>query len=103
VKYVLIRTDKADDQLSSIIHYIAADSGDVNVALAYLDKIEAAVMQLEDFPYKGVQPRYSILRRQGYRVLIVERHLIFYKVNEVEKIVCVYAVVDGRREYRSLI
>ena len=103
MKYVLIRTDKADDQLSNVIHYIAADSGDVNIALAYLDKIEAAVMQLEDFPYKGVQPRYSILRRQGYRVLIVERHLIFYKVNEAEKIVCVYAVMDGRREYRSLL
>jgi toxin ParE1/3/4 len=103
MKYVLIRTDKADDQLSDIIHYIAADSGDVNIALAYLDKIETAVMQLEDFPYQGVQPRYSILRRQGYRVLIVERHLIFYKVNEAEKTVCVYAIVDGRREYRSLI
>jgi toxin ParE1/3/4 len=103
MKYVLIRTDKANDQLSDIIHYIAADSGDVNIALAYLDKIETAVMELEDFPYQGVQPRYSILRRQGYRVLIVERHLIFYKVNEAEKTVCVYAVMDGRREYRSLI
>jgi toxin ParE1/3/4 len=103
MKYVLIRTDKADDQLSDIIHYIAADSGDVNIALAYLDKIETAVMLLEDFPYQGVQPRYSILRRQGYRVLIVERHLIFYKVDEAEKPVCVYAVMDGRREYRSLI
>lgn len=103
MKYVLIRTDKADGQLSDIIHYIAADSGDVNIALAYLDKIEAAVMQLEDFPYQGMQPRYSILRRQGYWVLIVERYLIFYKVNEVEKTVCVYAIVDGRREYRSLI
>lgn len=103
MKYALIRTDKADDQLSDIIHYIAADSGDANIALMYLDKIETAVMQLEDFPNKGVQPRYSILRRQGYWVLIVERQLIFYKVNEAEKIVCVYAVVDGRREYRSLI
>jgi toxin ParE1/3/4 len=103
MKYVLIRTDKANDQLSDIIHYIAADSGDANIALAYLDKIETAVMELEDFPYQGVQPRYSILRRQRYRVLIVERHLIFYKVNEAEKTVCVYAVMDGRREYRSLI
>jgi len=103
MKYVLIRTDKADDQLSDIIHYIAADSGDVNIALAYLDKIETAVMLLEDFPCQGVQPRYSILRRQGYRVLIVERHLIFYKVSEAEKMVCVYVIVDGRREYRSLI
>jgi len=34
-----MRTDKADDQLSSIIHYIAADSGDVNIVVAYLEKL----------------------------------------------------------------
>ncbi|MFA6851008.1 MAG: type II toxin-antitoxin system RelE/ParE family toxin, partial [Selenomonadaceae bacterium] len=58
----LVRTDKVDDQLSNIIYYIAVDSEDVNIALAYLNKIEAAVMQLEDFPCQGVQPRYSIKR-----------------------------------------
>ncbi len=51
----------------------------------------------------GSVPRYSILRRQGYRVLIVEKHLIFYKVNENEKTVTIYAVVDGRQEYKNLI
>lgn len=51
----------------------------------------------------GTVPKYSVLRKQGYRVLIVERHLIFYKVNERNKIVIVYAVVDGRREYRNLL
>lgn len=60
-------------------------------------------MGLEDFPYKDSVPHYSILKKQGYRVLIVERHLVFYKVNEAEKVVTIYAVVDGRREYKNLI
>ncbi|MDE7187419.1 MAG: type II toxin-antitoxin system RelE/ParE family toxin [Lachnospiraceae bacterium] len=51
----------------------------------------------------GSTSRYSILRKQGYRVLVVERHLVFYKLNEDEKVVTIYAIVDGRREYRSLI
>ena len=51
----------------------------------------------------GSVPRYSVLRKQGYRVLVIERHLVFYKVNESEKIVTIYAVVDGRREYKNLI
>lgn len=103
MKYKIIRTDKADEELREIIFYIADDSGSVDIALNYLGKIENAIKRLEDFPFSGSVPKYSILRKQGYRVLIVERHLIFYKVNEVEKTVIIYAVVDGRREYRNLL
>lgn len=103
MKYKLLRTDKADDQLREIILYIADDSGSVDVALNYLDKIETAINQLEDFPLSGNIPRYSILRKQGYRVLIVERHLVFYKIDEKNRVVTVYAIVDGRREYKNLI
>lgn len=103
MKYKIVRTDKADEQLREIIFYIADDSGSVDIALNYLEKIEAAIRRLEEFPMSGSIPRYSILRKQGYRVLIVERHLVFYKVDEDEKVVTIYAIVDGRREYRNLI
>lgn len=103
MKYSIIRTDKADEQLREIIFYIADDSGSIDVALNYLDKIEKVINSLEDFPMSGSVPRYSILKKQGFRVLVVERHLVFYKVNEDRKEVIIYAVVDGRREYRNLI
>lgn len=103
MRYKIIRTDKADEQLRELIFYIADDSGDINIALNYLDKVETAINHLGDFPMSGSNPRYSILRKQGYRVLIVERHLVFYKVNEKEKVVTIYAIVDGRQEYRNLI
>ena len=103
MKYKIIRTDKADEQLREIIFYIADDSGSIDIALNYLDKIETAIKHLEDFPMSGNIPRYSILRKQGYRVLIVERHLVFYKINEDDKIVTIYAVVDSRQEYKNMI
>jgi len=103
MKYRVLRTDKAEEQLRDLVFYIAADSGDVDLALAYLDKLETAILQLEYFPESGNRPRYSILKNQGYRVLIVERHLLFYKVNEEEKSVIIYAIVDGRRDYLNLI
>lgn len=103
MKYKILRTDKAEEQLREIIFYIADDSGDVNIALNYLDKIEVSVNRLQEFPWSGSVPRYSILKKQGYRVIIVERHLVFYKVNEADRLVIIYAIVDGRREYRNLI
>ena len=103
MKYKIIRTDKADEQLRDIIFYIAEDAGSIDIALNYLDKIENAISRLEEFPMSGNEPKYSILRKQGYKALVVERHLVFYKVKESEKIVIIYAIVDGRREYRNLI
>lgn len=97
------RTDKANDQLFDILTYIADDSGNVDIALDYLAKLEKAILRLSEFPYSGVTPRYSTLKKQGYRVLIVERHLIFYKVDDAHTVVTIYAAVDARREYRDLI
>lgn len=103
MKYNILRTDKAEEQLREIIFYVADDSGDVDIALGYLDKIETAINRLQEFPESGNIPRYSILKKQGYRIIIVERYLVFYKFNKEEKTVIIYAVVDGRREYRNLI
>ena len=103
MKYKIVRTDKADEQLQEILYYIADDSESVDIALNYLNKIVVAIERLEDFPMYGSLPKYSILRKQGYRVLIVWRHLIFYKVNCNEKIITEYAIVDGRQEYKNLI
>lgn len=103
MKYKIVRTDKADEQLREIIFYITDDSGSIDVALNYLGKIETAINRLEEFPKSGSIPRYSVLRKQGYRVLIVEKHLIFYKVDDEKHIVTIYAIVDGRREYRNLL
>jgi len=103
MSYTVSRTDKADEQLRDIIFYIAEDSGDVDIALNYMGKIEKGILQLAEFPYMGSVPRYATLRKQGYRVLIVEKHLVFYKVSETEKMVIVYTVMDMRREYEKLI
>lgn len=103
MKYNLLRTDKAEEQLREIIFYIADDSGSTDIALGYLNKIEKAISHLQEFPESGSVPRYSILKKQGYRVVIVERHLVFYRINETDKLVTIYAIMDGRREYRNLL
>ncbi|WP_347490625.1 type II toxin-antitoxin system RelE/ParE family toxin [Desulfoscipio sp. XC116] len=103
MKYKITRTDKAEEQLGEIIFYIADDSGSVDMAINYLDMIETAINRLKDFPRSGNPPRYSILRKQGYLILIMEKHLVFYKTDDGKKTVTIHAVVDGRREYRNLI
>ncbi len=101
--FQVLRTEKADNQLRDIIYYIADDTGSVDIALKYLAEIEKGMMRLADFPESGSEPRYAILRKQGYRVLIVEKHLAFYKIDKENETVTIYAVVDSRQEYKNLL
>lgn len=102
MKYEVIRTDTADSLIRKIILYVAENFGD-DVALEKLDYLEEAIMNLGDNPYIGVEPKYNVLKRQGYLVLILEKDLIFYKVDDNKKQVIVYAVVDQRQNYLSII
>ncbi len=102
MKYNIIRTDTADAGISKIILYIAQNFGN-DVALEKLDKIEKGILQLGDNPDIGTTPRYPVLRRQGYKVLILEKDLVFYKIDEENKKVIVYAVVDQRQDYLNVI
>jgi len=101
-KFTVIRTDTADSLIHKIILGIA-DKFDTEVALEKLDELEKQIMSLADNPYIGTNPRYMILRRQGYKVLITEKNLVFYKINEKENVVTVYAVVDQRQDYLNII
>ena len=101
-KYTVIRTDTADAHIHKIILYIAEEFG-TDVALEKLDELEGQIMGLADNPYLGMDPRYMVLRRQGYKVLVLEKNLVFYKIDETRKIVTVYAVVDQRQDYLNSI
>jgi toxin ParE1/3/4 len=102
LKYKVERTDTADSLIRKIVLYIAENFGS-DVALEKLDYLEESIMNLGDNPYIGVQPRYNVLKRQGYLVLILEKDLVFYKVDDDKKVVTVYAVVDQRQDYLSII
>ena len=102
MKYNIVRTDTADAGLRKIILYIAQNFGN-DVALKKLDEIEDRIQQLGDNPDLGINPRYLVLKRQGYKVLVLEKDLVFYKVNEARKEVTIYAVVDQRQDYLNII
>lgn len=102
MKYKVIRTDTADSLIRRIVLYVAENFG-ADVALEKLDYLEESIMNLGDDPYIGVEPKYNVLKRQGYMVLILEKDIVFYKVDENKKQVIIYAVVDQRQDYLGII
>jgi len=102
LKYEVVRTDTADSLIRKIVLYAAENFG-TDVALEKLDNLEDVIMSLGENPYIGTEPKYNILRRQGYLVLILEKDLVFYKVDDNKRQVIIYAVVDQRQDYLSII
>lgn len=102
MKYNIIRTDTADAGIRKIILYVAQNFGN-DVALEKLNEIEKSILSLGDDPYIGADPKYLVLKRQGYKVLILDKDLVFYKIDEDNKKVVVYAVVDQRQDYLNII
>lgn len=102
MRYKVFRTDTADAHIHRIVLFIAEKFGP-DVALEKLDELESSIMMLANDPYIGEEPRYTLLKRQGYRVLILEKDLVFYKVDDSNKRVTVYAVVDQRQDYLNIL
>lgn len=102
MKYTIVRTDTADICIRKIVTFIARNFGE-DIALKKLDDLEKNIYLREDNPYLGTIPRYPVLKRQGYQVLILEKNLIFYKINEDKKQIIIYAVVDQGQDYLNII
>jgi toxin ParE1/3/4 len=102
MKYEVVRTDTADEGIRKIILYVAQNFGH-DVALKKLDAMEESILALRDNPSIGTDPKYLVLKRQGFKVLILEKDLVFYKIDEERQRVVVYAVVDQRRDYLNII
>jgi toxin ParE1/3/4 len=102
LNYRIIRTDTADAGIRQIMLFIAEKFGN-EVALEKLDELEHDIMLLGSNPYIGTVPKYPVLKRQGYKVFISGKNLVFYKVNDDAREVIIYAVVDQRQDYMNIL
>ena len=84
MKYTVVRTDTADEQIRKIILYINENFGS-EVALQKLDELEESIFYLGDHPDIGMITRYGVLKRQGYKVQVLEKNLCSAKWTMKEK------------------
>lgn len=99
MSYEIVWTDKAIDRLRNIAFYLSDVANDSHSGLAFSEKIQTVIHRLQEFPYSGTITQHSILKRLGLRVLVLERYLVFYKVDESLKQVILQAIVDDKSDY----
>lgn len=72
-------------------------------AIRIKDKMNQAARQVADFPYSGVTVPNERFAKFGYRLIVVEKYLMFYRVFDEETKVLFYRVLNGARDYPSVL
>ena len=100
--YYLKYTSLARDDMLEILMYISEEAGAPRSAERILYKIGSDLDRLRHNPYSAPVARDDYLSSQGFRVLVSEKYLALYKVNDLEQSVTVYRIVHGKRNLEWL-
>ncbi len=98
-KYRVRLLSIAEEDFSEIIAYIASEN--INAAEKIANRIEKNFELLSINPKLGRLPRDEEIRNLGYRYLIVQNYLIFYKIEG--RTIFVHRILHGARDYKSLL
>jgi plasmid stabilization system protein ParE len=101
--YSLIITDIAEEDILKTAEYIADVLKAPIAANDLLDEIERHEEILENTPniYPFVPDEY--LAQKGLKFTIIKNYLMFYTIDEDEKIVTVIRFLYGRRDWKNIL
>ncbi len=89
----------AENNLIDIFEYIKKDN--LSAATSQLEKFDTSISNLALNPFMGIVPKDERLKRLGYRMLIVDKYLVFYVVKT--KIIQIRRIIHGSRRYSFLL
>jgi addiction module RelE/StbE family toxin len=89
----------AQRDLVEILEYIKKDRP--GAASGLMDKFDKSIAHLATNPELGIIPKDERLKRLGYRVLVVDKYLVFYVLKP--KTVQIRRVIHGARRYSFLL
>jgi plasmid stabilization system protein ParE len=98
-KYTVRLLAIAEQDLVELVSYLAAENP--RAATDLLDHLEARLQTLTSHPFVGRIPHTSKLTALGYRVLVIDNYLVFYKVKG--KTVLVHRILHGARDLLRLL
>jgi plasmid stabilization system protein ParE len=101
--YSLSITDIAEEDILNTVTYIADVLKAPTAANNLLDEIEKHEKILENTPniYPVVPDEY--LAQNGLRFALIKNYLMFYTINEDEKVVTVIRFLYGRRDWKNIL
>lgn len=98
MKYEIVLTEQAAADLRAIFDYIAYDLSAGQNALRQLDRLEEAILSLEEMPERNRRYEGKPWKGRGLRSMPVDNYSVFYIPDKKGKKVTVIRVMYGRRD-----
>ena len=96
-------SETAENDLLDIVRYIASQFSAPITALNMMDLLEEAMASLSKTPQRIPLVRDDRLAQMGYRHLGVKNYLVFYIIDEKNKVVDVERILYARRDWKRIL
>jgi addiction module RelE/StbE family toxin len=98
-KYRVDVSEPAENDLRDIVRYIASQLSVPISATRMMELFEEAMLSLSDMPQRCPLVSDDRLSQMGYRKLIVKNYVVFFSIDEKNKVVDVERILYGRRDW----
>ena len=95
--YTIIPTEKFNKELHQQILYIAMQFSKET------ENIQNSISNLMNHPYMGTTPKIRALNDSDFRMLILEKLIIFYTVVEETRTIYLISILDQRQDYVNIL
>jgi len=96
-------SEPAENDLVDIVKYIASQLSAPLSALNMMDLFDAAMTGLSDLPQHCPVVRDERLSQMGYRKLIVKNYVVFFSIDEKNKVVNIERILYVRRDWLRIL
>lgn len=98
-KYRVDVSELAENDLRDIVRYIASQLSAPVSALHMMELLEEAMAGLSDMPQRCPLVADQRLSQMGYRKLTVKNYIVFFSIDEKNKVVDIERILYARREW----
>lgn len=102
-KYRVDVSEPAENDLRDIVRYIASQLSAPTSALHMMELLKEAMVGLSDMPQHCPLVADERLSQMGYRKLPVKNYVVFFSIDEKNKVVDVERILYGRRDWLRIL
>lgn len=96
-------SEPAENDLVDIVRYIASQLSAPISALNIMELLEEAMAGLSDMPQRCPLVADERLSQMGYRKLTIKNYVVFFTIDEKNKVVDVERILFGRRDWLRIL
>ncbi len=102
-KYGLVVYPKAAEDIESIFRYISVELENPTAAGKFIDKFYTKLENIRYFPKSMPQISNVAVKNKNLRKLVIDNYILFYNINETQRVIEVVRVLYGMMNWQNLL